>query len=428
MSRKAPEREKKVSVSRVFHPENWALATAIGSSLIEPPQPKAQETARVGVPRRRAGGQWFGLCSLPATPRTGRTAATSDHPTVNIAAQMTPRTAETPRLFRGTPVRLSGSIRPHLSVVVDTEEEFDWDAPFSRSHTSVEAMRQLGRAQRLFDQLRVCPTYVIDYPVATQAPGFEQLREWVSQKRCTVGAHLHPWVTPPFDEEVNNRNSFTCNLPPSLQDRKIRELAAAIEAHLDVKPRTFKAGRYGIGEATVATLEALDFEVDASVNPHMDFRPLEGPDFTGFDSRPFWLGSVARMLEVPCTQGYVGWARAAGDPLRRVAERGVLKALRAPGILARAGAVNRVMLSPEGNSLAEMRALTRTLLGDGLRVFSLTFHSPSVAPGHTPYVRSQADLDAFLTRIEKYLEFFFDEVGGVASSPEDVRRLFLAAH
>jgi hypothetical protein len=95
-------------------------------------------------------------------------------------------------------------------------------------------------------------------------------------------------------------------------------------------------------------------------------------------------------------------------------------------VFARLGILNQVMLSPEGNTLAEMQALTRTLYADGLRTFSFTFHSPSVEPGHTPYVRTAGDLAAFLSCIERYFAFFFGELGGTASTPEAFRLQRLA--
>jgi hypothetical protein len=318
--------------------------------------------------------------------------------------------------------------RPTLFVVVDTEEEFDWSAPFDRARTQVTAMRHAGRAQRLFDRVRLRPTYVVDYPVATQAAGIDELASWQRDGRCVVGAHLHPWVTPPFDEPVDNRHSFMCNLPPALQHAKVAALTEAVEAATGRRPRSFKAGRYGLASAGCAVLEALGYHVDLSVNPAMDFRAIDGPDFHAFDPQPYWLRRATQLLEVPCTHGYVGLARAAGGPLRRLAERPVLHALRAPGILARLGLVNRVMLSPEGNTLDEMIALTRALLADGVRVFSFTFHSPSLAPGHTPYVRTQADLDDFLARIDGYLDFFFGGLAGVAGTPEDFRRDLLGTN
>jgi hypothetical protein len=50
-------------------------------------------------------------------------------------------------------------------------------------------------------------------------------------------------------------------------------------------------------------------------------------------------------------------------------------------------------------------------------VFVLTYHSPSLAPGHTPYVRTAADLQYFLGWIEAYLAFFFGEIGGKPATP-----------
>ena len=310
--------------------------------------------------------------------------------------------------------------RPTLVVVVDTEEEFDWSAPFSRQATSVSAMGQIDRAQRLCDAVGLAPTYVIDYPVATQPLGYETLSGWAREGRCQIGAHLHPWVNPPFDEALSGPNSFMCNLPIPLQQAKMRELHQAIVANTGAAPRAFKAGRYGIGHAALASFDELGLVVDVSVNPCMNFAAESGPDFSAFDSRPFWIDRSRQLLEVPCTHGFVGWARRQGVWLRGAAES--LRRLRAAGMLSRAGVVNRVMLSPEGNTLKEMIALTRAMLADGLTLFSLTFHSPSVVPGHTPYVRSHADLSMFLTTIERYFEFFFGELGGQPSTPERFRQ------
>ncbi len=100
-----------------------------------------------------------------------------------------------------------------------------------------------------------------------------------------------------------------------------------------------------------------------------------------------------------------------------------LKALHVPGILARLRLVERITLTPEGISFEEQRRLTRALLRKGHRVFSFAYHSPSLAPGNTPYVRSEADLRGFLQRIEQYLAFFTEEIGGRAATPFEVKAL-----
>lgn len=311
-------------------------------------------------------------------------------------------------LPRHAGVRLPGSEVPRLLVVVDTEEEFDWHAPVSRARTSVSAMRHIGRVQEIFDRFGVVPTYVVDYPVATQPAGFEPLAGILSRGGCTVGAHLHPWVTPPLDEEVSGPNSFMCNLDTALQRAKVGLLCEAIEQHLGTRPRLFKAGRYGLDRATVGVLDELGFETDGSVCPRFDFSLEGGPSFAELDSWPFWLSP--RLLELPCTVDYTGWAGALRPGLHRLASG--LPRLKGVGVLARAGAANRIMLSPEGSTLDEMTALTTALVSRGQRFFTLSFHSPSVEPGHTPYVRSRQDLEVFLRTLDQFLEFFVTRVGG----------------
>ena len=40
---------------------------------------------------------------------------------------------------------------PALCTVVDTEEEFDWSAPFDRAHTAVSHMAAIHRVQDVFE-------------------------------------------------------------------------------------------------------------------------------------------------------------------------------------------------------------------------------------------------------------------------------------
>lgn len=316
-------------------------------------------------------------------------------------------------------VRIPATEPPRLLVVIDTEEEFDWRAPYSRANTGVTAMQHIGRVQAIFDRFGVVPTYVIDYPIATQPGGFEPLREIAGRQACTIGAHLHPWVNPPFAEDVTPRNSFTCNLDPSLQREKIERLRDAIADRFGTLPRMFKAGRYGLGPETVAILDDLGFDSDGSVCPRFDFSRESGPSFADFDALPFFLTKT--ILEIPCTVDYTGWAGSLRPRLHRLASSNPWARLRAVGVLARVGATNQIMLSPEGNTLEEMKALTLSLLDRGQRLFTFSFHSPSVDTGHTPYVRTQADLDRFLRTIEQFCEFFFSVAGGRPVTSPDAR-------
>ena len=98
-----------------------------------------------------------------------------------------------------------------------------------------------------------------------------------------------------------------------------------------------------------------------------------------------------------------------------------LKPLRLGGVLARLGAVERLSLSPEGQTLDEMTRLLRWLHARGQRLFVLSLHSPSLEPGHTPYVRTQAELEGFLAALDGFLRVFTREFGGIPTDPVAVR-------
>jgi hypothetical protein len=317
-----------------------------------------------------------------------------------------------------TPVRVpEGPAR--LFVTIDTEEEFDWDAPYARSNTAVTAMQYVHRGQQIFDRFGIRPTYVIDYPIASQPAGFEPLLDIVREERCTIGAHLHPWVNPPYTEEVTRRNSFTMNLPVDLQRSKLTALVDAIARNLGVRAQVFKAGRYGLGPDTVHILRDLGFEVDMSVCPRFDFSDQDGPDFSEFDALPFFLPSG--LLEIPCTVDYTGWAGPLRPMLHQAGATTAGTKLKALGVFSRLGVTNRIMLSPEGNTLEEMCALASALVSRGCRTFTLSFHSPSLAAGHTTYVRSEGDVENFLSTIEGFCAFFVSELNGVPATPLEFR-------
>lgn len=317
-------------------------------------------------------------------------------------------------------VEVPASMPPQLFVVVDTEEEFDWSAPFSRDNTSVSAMRHIHRLQSILDRHRIRPTYVIDYAVSHQRDGYAPLKEIADSGRCRIGAHLHPWVTPPHAEEINRRHSFACTLG-TLEAEKIRILRDDIADRFGKVPATYKAGRYGFGPSTAEALEALGFDIDLSVNPRNDYTNEGGPSFVGFDTTPFFFGRRRRLLELPCSTDFSGaLAGSLGPVLHRAASTPALRRLHAVGVMARLHVVNKTMLSPEGHSLAEMQALTRSLLARGVRTFAMTLHSPSVQPGCTPYVRTERDLQEFLARIDAFCGFFLGEVGGASTTPEDL--------
>lgn len=301
--------------------------------------------------------------------------------------------------------KLPDSFGRRFLLFVDTEEEFDWTAPPHRDSVGTTAIEALPEAHRRFADHGVHPAYLLTYPVADSPRCAELLGPIVRAGQCSIGAQLHPWVTPPLDEALTPANSFVGNLPPALERAKLAALTDRIERAYGDRPRIYRAGRYGIGPNSAAILEEAGYRLDVSVRALFDYRPEGGPNFLRHPVRPWWAGPGGSLLELPLTAAFTGHRRSAADRLYGVARRVPF----AGALLARTGLLSRVALTPEGIPLGEAEEAIRLLLGEGVTLFSLSFHSPSLVPGHTPYVRDAADLRSFWAWWEGILALFARE-------------------
>jgi hypothetical protein len=274
---------------------------------------------------------------------------------------------------------------------VDTEEEFDWGAPFSRTAHSVTALKGLEEGHAFFAASGIKPVYVTDYPMLEDESVVAMLARWMADGSADIGAHLHPWVNPPFVEEVSNANSYAGFLPEDVERAKLQVLRDRIHLAFGQEPIAYRAGRYGAGPNTARLLEEMGFRLDSSVRSRFDYSADSGPDFYGMPLDPFWAGPNRSLIELPLSTAFTGLLRGSGQSLYWAAH--AMGPMRAA--LARARLLSRVPLTPEGVPARDAVDAIDALLESGSRVLNFSFHSPTLEPGHTPYVRDAADLSAF---------------------------------
>jgi len=318
-------------------------------------------------------------------------------------------------------IQLPTGTRPILTAVIHTEEEFDWSKPHDRHATGVRHMQHIGRAQEMFDEFSIVPNYVIDYPIASQEIAVAPLKSFADSGRALIGTHLHPWVSPPHEEEVNAYNSYPGNLPRELEAEKLRLLTEKIACSFGRQPVTYLAGRYGFGPNTGEILEKLGYKVDISPAVPINFCADGGPDYSAYTSHPYWFGKRQKLLGLPGTGGYVGALQKGGTPLYKRLTQPWLRRTKISSLVARLRLMERIRLSPEDYSVSEMRRLTDTLYSNGIRIYVFSFHSPSIEPGGTPYVQSQADLVRFLDKCRSYFSYFFETLGGTSMTPVEIK-------
>ncbi len=311
--------------------------------------------------------------------------------------------------------------KPRLIAVVDTEEEFDWSKPFSREATSVHHMRHIGRLQEVYDCFTIRPVYVVDYPVASQRDGWGPLCQLLEEGRASIGAHLHPWVTPPHKEELSARNSYHGNLKKELERVKLLNLTEQIEESFGVRPTVFRAGRYGIGPNTFALLSELGYKVDLSPAPPLNFSAEGGPDFSCVQPEPF-QDPATGLLVIPGTGAFLGWWPGDAAAIHHWATTSWRNRLHANTVFYRSGALRRLWLSPESFSPSEMISLTRSLLKRGVRLFVISLHSPVIMPGATPFAGTDQEVSDLLKRLSDFFEFFFEDLQGEPWTPEEALR------
>jgi glycosyltransferase involved in cell wall biosynthesis len=321
------------------------------------------------------------------------------------------------------PVPTQPDSRPLLLTTVDAEESFDWNKPFSRDATDVRAMARQHLAHRVFDSHGVVPLYLVDYPVAAQDDGRAPLGELLRDGRCDIGAQLHPWVNPPFLEDLSRHNSYVGNLPTGLEYEKARRLTEVIAERFGVAPRVYRTGRFGAGLRTGDILKRLGYLVDSSLPvcwPPENVGRQRGS--WAFSSRPCWIDREQTLMEIPPSAALVGRLAARHGPrLAPLVFHPLTQHLPLSGVLSRLGLLERIRLSPEGMTIGEAKRLVRHMLAEGHRVFVVTYHSPSLVPGNTPYTRTADDVHRLLDWLDEFYTFFREDVGGRPATWWEVR-------
>lgn len=298
-----------------------------------------------------------------------------------------------------------------LVITIDTEED-NWGNYFAIDNT-VKNIEMIPRLQAIFDRYGAKPTYLVDWPVVTDVRARDILMDIRGRGRCEIGSHCHPWNTPPVEEAPNPFNSMMCNLPEQLVKSKMANLSAVTYERMGFKPTSFRAGRWGFGSQVAQSLEENGYQTDSSICPGIDWREDHGPDYSDAANKPYRFfppdimsaNGAGSLIEVPASMGFL---QPHGRILQRLRKRllsPVFRRFHLIGLLERSHLMNFRWLSPELSSADDMIALSRALLKQGCPVLNLSFHSTTLLPGMSPYVRSQNDLEDFLFRIETVLKF-----------------------
>jgi len=314
----------------------------------------------------------------------------------------------------------------NLLVGIDTEGDNQWDAR-ARANQRFENIYALPRLHALFAKHGVRPTYVITYPVAKDLRSAAVLRKLLAGGDCEIGAHHHAWETPPCTEEDVRRHPYASALPRLQFEAQLESLTQAVADAVGARPVSYRSGRFGFSAVHVAGLERLGYLVESSVAPLFYESHKGGPEFVDAPLTPYFLAydsattpGTSDLLEVPVSAALNrrlprmiqhAYARA---PWPYNTKR-ILRALRLARIR---------WLRPSYSSLDDMIDLARDLARAQEPVLNLLFHSSEAIVGGSPYNRTQAELDAFLDRLDRFLAFAIRELGALPTTFNEFRSAY----
>lgn len=317
----------------------------------------------------------------------------------------------------------------HLLVGIDTEGDNQWDAA-ARLDQRFENIYALPRLHALFARHGVRPTYVITYPVAQDPRSAEVLRSLQDGGDCEIGAHHHAWETPPCTEADVRRHPYASTLPRAQFEQQLEHLTRAITDAVGRAPRSYRSGRFGFSADHVAALERLGYEVESSVAPLFYEAHKNGPEFVEAPLTPYFLAydsavkpGSSHVLEIPVSAALnrrlpkalqYAYARAP----RPYTTKRVLRALRL---------LRMRWLRPSYSSVEDMIGLARDLAKWQEPVLNLLFHSSEAIVGGSPYNRTQAELDAFFERLDRFLAFATRELRATPATMMEFRAAYVSA-
>lgn len=305
-----------------------------------------------------------------------------------------------------------------LIVTIDTEADNQWDHGRLLTTKNVAYWPPF---QGLCEQYGIRPTYLITSEIATnpQAVGF--LRPLIEADKAEVGAHLHPWTTPPYRDEPGLRfndplHAFPSELPTDLLRDKLETLTNQIERAFKMRPTSYRAGRFGFNSVYAGILRKLGYRVDSSVTPLISWKKTPGyrsggPDFSHEKIFPYCVGPDIgyQLLEMPVTilfTNVILYKFPCLQPVYHVLQKFQSNRLLHLDLIA----PQPLWMRPfRGTTLKHLISVWRAAEKLGLQNVIMMFHSSELMPGASIYRPDNKSVIQLLGLLEDFYKFMAAE-------------------
>ena len=291
-----------------------------------------------------------------------------------------------------------------LIVTIDTEADNQWH----EGDLSLNNIKHLPRFQALCEKYGMKPTYLLSHEVAASNL-VDDLKDWQDKNLAEIGAHLHPWTTPPYEE---NHDYKIHSYPHELDDNqlliKLKNLTDIISQKFNKLPVSFRAGRWGFDERVAKHLKSLGYKVDCSVTPKINWQKTigdpqknGGPDFRFHSVYPHTFEGIT---EIPMTILFTGIFKKENTRLAKLflslPESFIKK------VLNKLFFRQRWLRIFDSSSAKDWKLIYKSAVKNNLPVMEFMIHSSELMVGGSPYSKTEQQLENIYTQLEEMFKYF----------------------
>lgn len=280
--------------------------------------------------------------------------------------------------------------RTPFIITVDTEADNHWKGGES---VTLENLKAIPKFQEVCERYGFVPTYFITYEVTEDKDAVAYLGKLWREGKAEVGAHLHPWTTPPYNDEQSEKRDMP--FPYELDDQLLREkfisLHHAINKAFGKAAVVFRAGRWGYDHRIGALLKEFGYIADTSITPLVDWGKIakggevrKFPNFVHASLFPWRINE--QVVELPMT----------------VLPRGPRFVSRLADKVGRGTLLSMWCRIFKGTTVDELLFVYERVEKLNLPYCMFMIHSSEFILG-SPYTKDERSLDAHLGTFEKFL-------------------------
>ena len=291
-----------------------------------------------------------------------------------------------------------------LAFTIDVEEEGLFSGNYLTEKPPLHNISSLSLLDPIIAEFDLRPTLLVSYHAARDGYQRDYINDLGQRWRGEIGAHLHPWNTPPLVDLPYRQPVPSDVMPLEILTAKMGSLWMAL-ADMGVVPTSFRMGRFNLGPKMFSILRDTTIIVDSSVAPMRSY--YGGPKHLGAPTDPYYPDPAdparpgpSNILEVPLT--ILPILRETGPIFRRMESLpfplGQWTAWTAQHLAS-------LPAQPAWTGLRRLKMACRLHRRRGGRVLTVFLHSSELIPGGCPRHPRREQVTGFLRRLHAFLSW-----------------------